>query len=85
MIVITLAAFGAASATDRPGGEPASETSGEFREMSAVNARGDLMTLRALGYTDAQLRAIADHFARQPCQPALEARPLRPGGRAKAG
>jgi cytochrome c553 len=33
--------------------------------MRAENKRGEIMTIHALGYTEAQLRAIADYFARQ--------------------
>lgn len=46
-------------------GKSASEIYNELREMKAENKRGEIMTIHAVGYTDAQLRAIADYFARQ--------------------
>ncbi len=34
--------------------------------MKAEFKRGEIMTIHALGFTDAQLRAIADYFTKQP-------------------
>lgn len=100
MIVITLAALGAAPAaaqqapaTPPPGrllasncfqchgtdgrgdgtferlaGKSASDIHGELREMKAEKKPGDIMTIHALGYTDAQLRAIAEYFSGLPRQ-----------------
>lgn len=50
---------------ERLAGKSASDIHGELREMKAENKRGDIMTIHALGYTDAQLRAIADYFSKQ--------------------
>ncbi|MCW5591357.1 MAG: c-type cytochrome [Burkholderiales bacterium] len=50
---------------ERLAGKSASEVYGELREMKAENKRGEIMTIHALGYTDAQLRSIADYFSRQ--------------------
>ena len=49
---------------ERLSGESASEIYSELKEFQARGARG-LMGAHALGYTDAQLRAIADWFATQ--------------------
>ena len=97
MIVITLAALGAAQAgaqqavappppgrllasncfqchgTDGRGdgtferlaGKSANDIYGDLREMKAENKRGDIMTIHALGYTDAQVRAIAEYLSKQ--------------------
>jgi cytochrome c553 len=46
-------------------GKSSSEIYNELREMRVENKRGEIMTIHALGYTEAQLRAIADYFARQ--------------------
>lgn len=46
-------------------GKSSNEIYSELREMRAENKRGEIMTIHALGYTEAQLRAIADYFARQ--------------------
>src|SRR5512139_3670996 len=46
-------------------GKSASDIANELREMKAENKRGEIMTIHALGYTDAQIRAIADYFSRQ--------------------
>jgi cytochrome c553 len=46
-------------------GKSSSEIFNELREMRVENKRGEIMTIHALGYTEAQLRAIADYFARQ--------------------
>ena len=51
---------------DRLAGKSASDIYGDLREMKAENKRGEIMTIHALGYTDAQLRAIAEYFSRQP-------------------
>lgn len=50
---------------ERLAGKSASDIYGELREMRAENKRGEIMTIHALGYTDAQLRAIADYFSKQ--------------------
>lgn len=50
---------------ERLAGKSSSEIYNELREMKAENKRGEIMTIHALGYTDGQLRAIADYFARQ--------------------
>ena len=46
-------------------GKSSTEIYNELREMRVENKRGEIMTIHALGYTEAQLRAIADYFARQ--------------------
>ena len=46
-------------------GKSAGEIYKELVEMRAENKRGEIMTIHALGYSDAQLRAIADYFSRQ--------------------
>jgi cytochrome c553 len=46
-------------------GKSSGEIFNELREMRVENKRGEIMTIHALGYTEAQLRAIADYFARQ--------------------
>jgi cytochrome subunit of sulfide dehydrogenase len=46
-------------------GKSSSDIYNDLREMKAKNNRGEIMTIHALGYTDAQLRAIADYFSRQ--------------------
>jgi cytochrome c553 len=51
---------------ERLAGKSASDIYGDLREMKAENKRGEIMTIHALGYTDAQLRAIADYFSKQP-------------------
>mgnify|MGYP001034239810 CR=1 FL=1 len=50
---------------ERLAGKSASDIYGDLREMKAENKRGEIMTIHALGYTDAQLRAIADYFSAQ--------------------
>lgn len=47
-------------------GKSASDIYNDLREMKAENKRGEIMTIHAFGYTDAQLRAIADYFSKQP-------------------
>ena len=49
---------------ERLAGKSSNDIYGELREMKAENKRGDIMTIHALGYTDAQLRAIADYFSK---------------------
>lgn len=51
---------------ERLAGKSASDIYNDLREMKAENRRGEIMTIHALGYTDAQLRAIAEYFSRQP-------------------
>lgn len=51
---------------ERLAGKSSADIYAELREMRAENKRGDLMTIHAFGYTDAQLRAIADYFSKQP-------------------
>jgi cytochrome subunit of sulfide dehydrogenase len=51
---------------ERLAGKSASDIYNDLREMKAENKRGDIMTIHALGYTDAQLRAIAEYFSKQP-------------------
>jgi len=51
---------------ERLAGKSASDIYNDLREMKAENKRGEIMTIHALGYTDAQLRAIADYFSKQP-------------------
>jgi cytochrome subunit of sulfide dehydrogenase len=46
-------------------GKSSNEVYNELREMRVENKRGEIMTIHALGYTETQLRAIADYFARQ--------------------
>lgn len=50
---------------ERLAGKSSNEIYNELREMKAENKRGEIMTIHAVGYTDVQLRAIADYFARQ--------------------
>lgn len=61
-IVITLDSLGS---FERLPGKSARGFHGEPRKMKAQNWRGDTMTIDALGYTDAQLRALSRHYARQ--------------------
>lgn len=49
---------------ERLSGESATEIYSELKEFQTRGAR-DLMGAHALGYTDAQLRAIADWFSAQ--------------------
>ena len=51
---------------ERLAGKSASDIYNDLREMKAENKRGEIMTIHALGYTDAQLRAIADYLSKQP-------------------
>ena len=51
---------------ERLAGKSSADIYKELREMRAENRRGDIMTIHAFGYTDAQLRAIADYFSKQP-------------------
>ena len=51
---------------DRLAGKSASDIYNDLREMKVENKRGEIMTIHALGYTDAQLRAIAEYFSKQP-------------------
>ncbi|MBK6983039.1 MAG: c-type cytochrome [Betaproteobacteria bacterium] len=51
---------------ERLAGKSAKDIYGDLREMKAENKRGEIMTIHALGYSDAQLRAIADYFSKQP-------------------
>lgn len=44
-------------------GKSSGEIYHELVEMRAENKPGDIMTRHALGYTDAQLKLIADYFA----------------------
>ena len=48
---------------DRLAGKSSNEIYNELREMKAENKPGDIMSLHAKGYTDAQLKLIADYFA----------------------
>jgi cytochrome c553 len=48
---------------DKLTGESASEIYNELREMRAENKPGDIMNRHAAGYTDAQLKLIAEYFA----------------------
>ena len=48
---------------DRLAGKSSREIYNELRAMKAENKPGDIMSLHAKGYTDAQLRLIADYFA----------------------
>lgn len=45
-------------------GESAGEIAGEFKEMRTDPHEGRLMSIIAKGYTDAQVKAMADYFAR---------------------
>ena len=51
---------------ERLAGKSAREIASELREMKAENKRGDIMTIHALGYTDAQITLIADYLSKQP-------------------
>jgi cytochrome c553 len=48
---------------DKLTGESASEIYNELREMRAENKPGNIMNRHAAGYTDAQLKLIAEYFA----------------------
>lgn len=48
---------------DRLNGETASEIAEEMMEMRAETGEGDIMHLQARGYSDDQIRRIADWFA----------------------
>ena len=50
---------------DRLAGKSAGDIHNDLREMKAENKRGEIMTIHALGYTDAQLRAIAEYFSKR--------------------
>jgi sulfide dehydrogenase cytochrome subunit len=47
-------------------GESASEIIGELQEMKFESARKEIMNVHAQAYTDAEIRLIADYFAKQP-------------------
>ncbi len=51
---------------DRLAGESASEIYEELLEFRSGKEESGIMTLHARGYTDQQLRAIADFFSKQP-------------------
>lgn len=48
---------------ERLAGESASEIYGELKEFAAKTGANDIMAAHAAGYTDAQMRAIADYLA----------------------
>jgi len=50
----------------RLAGESAGEIYGELLEMRAEPVGSNVMHVQARGYTDAQLRLIADFFSKQP-------------------
>ncbi len=50
---------------ERLAGESAREIAEELREMKSKNKRGDIMTIHAMGYTDAQITLIADYLSKQ--------------------
>lgn len=50
---------------ERLAGMSSREIYNEMREMKAENKPGDIMNRHAAGYTDAQLKLIADYFAAQ--------------------
>ena len=47
-------------------GESASEIIEELQEMKFESARKEIMNVHAQAYTDAEIRLIADYFAKQP-------------------
>ena len=47
-------------------GESASEIINELQEMKLESARKEIMNVHAQAYTDAEIRLIADYFAKQP-------------------
>lgn len=51
---------------DRLAGKSASDIYGDMREMQAKSSGNDIMKAHAKGYTDAELRLIADYFAKLP-------------------
>lgn len=51
---------------ERLAGESVAEIVEELTEMRQENDRGEIMTVHAFGYTDAQIRALATWFSRQP-------------------
>jgi len=48
---------------ERLAGKSSSEIYSELREMKAENKPGEIMNRHAAGYTDAQIKLIADYFA----------------------
>jgi len=50
---------------ERLAGESSKEIAGELKEMKAKTGEGGIMRIHALGYTDAQIKAIGDYFATQ--------------------
>ena len=53
-----------ADAFEHAAGDPSGGADGELCRVKLQNRLGEVMTIQALGYSDAQLRAIAEHFAR---------------------
>jgi cytochrome c553 len=51
---------------DRLAGKSANELYNELKEFQAGKEGNGIMAKHALGYTDAQLRALADWLSRQP-------------------
>ena len=47
-------------------GESASEIIEELQEMKFKSVRKEIMNVHAQAYTDAEIRLIADYFAKQP-------------------
>ncbi len=51
---------------DRLADKSANDIFEKLKEFQTQNDPNNIMKVHALGYTDAQLRAIADYFSRQP-------------------
>ncbi len=51
---------------DRLAGRSSNDIFEKLKELQTENDPNNIMKVHALGYTDAQLRLIADYFSRQP-------------------
>ncbi len=51
---------------DRLAGKSSGDLFKELKELQNKTDPNEIMKVHALGYTDAQLRLIADYFSRQP-------------------
>ena len=51
---------------DRLAGKSSNDIFKELKEFQTKNDPNEIMKVHALGYTDEQLRRIADYFSRQP-------------------
>jgi cytochrome subunit of sulfide dehydrogenase len=55
----------AVAGIERLAGMSSKEIAGELQEMKAKSGEGGIMRVHALGYTDAQIKALGDYFALQ--------------------